>query len=98
MFCWFKNTRISVQAERSIQPYWRINVDVLFRNKHIIERIIYTTCEKDVAENMSLLTYPGLLWIQIGHGPLTRYVKLQVAYAPGMPGKFPPAAVFKGIR
>ena len=34
----------------------------------------------------------------IPHGPLTRYVKLQVAHAPGMPGKFFPAAVFKGNR
>ena len=24
----------------------------------------------------------------IVHGPLTRYVKLQIAYAPGMPGTF----------
>ena len=30
------------------------------------------------------------------HGPLTRYVKLQVAHAPGMPGTVPPAADFKG--
>ena len=32
------------------------------------------------------------------HGPLTRYVKLQVAHAPGMPGTFSPAAYFKGNR
>ena len=32
------------------------------------------------------------------NGPLTRYVKLQVAHAPGMPGTFPPAAYFKGNR
>ena len=32
------------------------------------------------------------------HGPLTRYVKLQVAHAPGMPGTFPSAADFKGNR
>ena len=32
------------------------------------------------------------------HGPLTRYGKLQVAHAPGMPGTFPPAANFKGNR
>ena len=32
------------------------------------------------------------------HGPLTRYVKLHVAHAPGMPGTFPPAADFKGNR
>ena len=27
---------------------------------------------------------------KIGHGPLTRYVKLRVAHAPGMPGTSPP--------
>ena len=32
------------------------------------------------------------------HGPLTRYVKLQVAHAPGMPGTFSPATDFKGNR
>ena len=32
------------------------------------------------------------------HGPLTRYVKLQVAHAPGMPGTFPPAADLKENR
>ena len=32
------------------------------------------------------------------HGPLTRYVKLQVAHAPGMLGTFSPAADFKGNR
>ena len=32
------------------------------------------------------------------NGPLTRYVKLQVAHAPGMPGTFSPAADFKGNR
>ena len=32
------------------------------------------------------------------NGPLTRYVILQVAHAPGMPGTFSPAADFKGNR
>ena len=32
------------------------------------------------------------------NGTLTRYVKLQVAHAPGMPGTFPPATDFKGNR
>ena len=32
------------------------------------------------------------------HGPLTRYAKLQVAHAPGMPGTFPPCADFEGNR
>ena len=34
----------------------------------------------------------------VTNGPLTRYVKLQVAHAPGMPGTFSPAADFKGNR
>ena len=34
----------------------------------------------------------------LSNGPLTRYVKLQVAHAPGMPGTFSPAADFKGNR
>ena len=32
------------------------------------------------------------------NGPLTRYVKLRVAHAPGMPGTFSPATKFKGKR
>ena len=36
--------------------------------------------------------------LAVDHGPLTRYVKLQVAHAPGMPGAFSPAADFKGNR
>ena len=32
------------------------------------------------------------------HGPLTRYVKLRIAHAPGMPGTFSPTADFKGNR
>ena len=32
------------------------------------------------------------------HVPLTRYVKLQDAHAPGIPGTFPPTADFKGNR
>ena len=39
------------------------------------------------------------MWIcSLLYGPLTRYVKLQVAHAPGMPGTFSPAADFKGNR
>ena len=32
------------------------------------------------------ITWAGTTW----HGPLTRYVKLRVAHAPGMPGTFSP--------
>ena len=32
----------------------------------------------------------------ITYGPLTRYVKLQIAHAPGMPGTFSPTADFIG--
>ena len=36
--------------------------------------------------------------VQAGNGPLTRYVKLRVAHAPGMPGTFSPPPDFKGNR
>ena len=39
---------------------------------------------------------PDTQSVPISNGPLTRYVKLQVAHAPGMPGTFSPAADFKG--
>ena len=60
------------------------------------EKVTTTEC------TVSVITYPCLrfdthLLIHV-HGPLTRYVKLQVAHAPGMPGTFPPAADFKGNR
>ena len=42
------------------------------------------------------------LWVQneayFQHGPLTRYAKLRVAHALGMPGTFSSAAEFKGNR
>ena len=39
----------------------------------------------------NLITYMKI----ICHGPLTRYVKLQVAHAPGMPGTFSPPPTSK---
>ena len=44
------------------------------------------------------LIIKNVLGFAVAHGPLTRYVKLQVAHAPGMPGTFSPAADFKGNR
>ena len=46
-------------------------------------------------DNSQTVTF---LQIDDNHGPLTIYVKLQVAHAPGMPGTFHPAAEFKGNR
>ena len=37
----------------------------------------------------------GRGWLISSNGPLTRYVKLQVAHAPGMPGTFPPPPISK---
>ena len=51
------------------------------------------TLAKPVYEELNKLLPWGLR-----HGTLTRYVKLQVAHAPGMPGTFPPAADFKENR
>ena len=33
----------------------------------------------------------------VAHGPLTGYIKLQVAHAPGMPGTFFPPSMVIGI-
>ena len=41
-----------------------------------------------------MCVYCVFSWLH--YGPLTRYVQLQVAHAPGMPGTFPPAADFTG--
>ena len=39
---------------------------------------------------MCLITSPWFAWLYLRLGPFTRYSKLQVAHAPGMPRTFPP--------
>ena len=58
----------------------------------------YVSISFIVGATSSSTDFCSLGILQHNHGPLTRYVKLQVAHAPGMPGKFFPAAVFKGNR
>ena len=53
-------------------------------------------CHKLYAIKLLLWYDDVITWMHAPHGPLTRYVKLQVAHAPGMPGTFSPAADFKG--
>ena len=38
----------------------------------------------------AICMHAELFWLGLYHGPLTRYVKLWVAHAPGMPGTFSP--------
>ena len=61
--------------------------------------------ESSSSQVMSIRLFDAKSWLKSWsftvnwtHGPLTRYVKLQVAHAPGMPGTFSPAADFKGNR
>ena len=61
--------------------------------------LLYHHClSKWLLTCLALSHYLNQCWFlfQMGHGPLTRYVKLRVAHAPGMLGTFSPAAVFKG--
>ena len=64
-------------------------------------------CDAVMWSNLDTILYNlqgrPMLWMLMpqwpnGHGPLTRYAKLQVAHAPGIPGTFSPAADFKGNR
>ena len=55
-------------------------------------------CDTRLRSGSTLVQVMVCYLITPSHGPLTRYAKLQVAHAPGMPGTFPPAADFKGNR
>ena len=62
-------------------------------------RKYYSQVEQNSKYNYILVKISTWLKGQvISHGPLTRYVKLRVAHAPGMPGTFFPEADFKGHR
>ena len=55
--------------------------------------------DRSIHEGNFLLYVDTLTQLEwLFHGPLTRYVKLQVAHAPGMPGTFSPSADFKENR
>ena len=71
--------------------------------KHLHSPVTYCRFEELSPTRMGLWQLSRTLPItaksaQVIHGPLTRYVKLQVAHAPGMPGTFSPAADFKENR
>ena len=53
-----------------------------------IRYIVICTCDTQIQ----------MLTVMIINWPLTRYAKLRVAHAPGMPGTFSPDAEFKGKR
>ena len=69
---------------RSIEIFFGVNLNNYWTHSRVLG---------DLRRNDAQVTYTGTY-----HGPLTRYVKLLVAHAPGMPGTFPPATDFKGNR
>ena len=78
-----------------IKPHW-----VTYQTNKF--KLLNLLCTTDViwrAKSGSILTQAmACCHLAASHGPLTRYVKLQVAHAPGMPGTFSPAADFKENR
>ena len=60
----------------------------------VLWRIHHRNGPKPLVQTM-MIPFPSAYMC---HGPVTRYVNLQVADAPGMPGTFSPAADFKGNR
>ena len=61
----------------------------------LIDRWPNTGTHKWVREpGRKLYSYHSIMTLQL-HGPLTRYVKLRVAHAPGMPGTFSPPQTSK---
>ena len=84
---------------------WANILNALFCCGYIVGLV--QDCSNSSANALKLLlsyTKPSISSAAMGpydtyiHGPLTRCVKLRVAHAPGMPGKFSPAAEFKGNR
>ena len=79
--------------------------------RHVVEKLVRIVTSKKQMEfagmtigvleaglNIEYRMRPVLTVPDLGHGPLTRYVKLQVAHARGMPGTFSPPTDFKGNR
>ena len=61
---------------------FRLGLNVL-TEKELISCILYEP-------NVDYVRYDKHISLKFPHGPLTRYVKLRVAHAPGMPGTFSP--------
>ena len=70
-----------VQRDCLILSLWAIQWEFVMRN----------ACFMTASAVVSIVNNGG--WCC--HGPLTRYVKLRIAHAPGMPGTFPPPQTSK---
>ena len=86
------------QAESSIlvenwSQYFNLNINGRrsISNRHWKHNYSMTFNVVDILE----VIWYSSIWNAV-HGPLTRYLELQVAHAPGMPGTYSPAADFKG--
>ena len=91
---------VSIPPEKKIQTRY---VNILFWTD-VLQKCHFTHYEsaKPNVWNIILKTDlqckdlpAGLLFRTEHNGPLTRYVKLQVAHAPGIPGTFPPPPTSK---
>ena len=88
---------ICVQFSRYLQLWSNIYCNQ-FGDKHHLFEVSWIYVRSNipvVAIGMNLSLYMFIMRVA-WNGPLTRYVKLQVVHAPGMPGTFSPAADFKG--
>ena len=85
-----------IEAEAQLPAFHRRHFQMHFlnENRSILIKISVESILEGPIRNKLSLGY----WMAVCHGPLTRYAKLQVAHAPGMPGTFSPAADFEGNR
>ena len=78
-----------------IRSYWKTKT----KNMHGNARMCFGEMRGDRQPLRSTYMIDGIRYERYhGNGPLTRYVKLHVAHAPGMSGTFSPAVDFKGNR
>ena len=90
-----RQQRTVAHTERS-SHYWHVQNKELLRAKPSTQSL-HTWISTANWNEMGIGVLPKHLRC-LRHGPLTRYVKLRVAHAPGMPGTFSPDAEFKGKR
>ena len=82
--------RITLNDEPLCSKIYLMNICLITDSTHLWKRVIsilHTVFGKYSCESSRLFQW---------RGPLTKYVKLRVAHAPGVPGRFSPATEVKG--
>ena len=88
-----------LMEENHINGFWLEIKKQTFFEKICLKKLLLNSCQFVQIQCVnSARRHIIYIYLVAEHGPLTRYVKLQVAHAPGMPGTFSPAADFKGNR